>query len=161
MGRRLLELERQMFEQWHRWREGQISRQDLKICMQPIRQAIAITLQEVNDIGCTKLEKMPWASTVRTCRKILKVEPALWTFLDHPDVEPTNNTAERALRPAVIHRKLSFGVQSQSGALCQSRLLTVTTSLKQHGRDVMAFLVEAWEAYKNGLPSPSLLLQRD
>ena len=82
--------------------------------------------------------------------------------LDLPDVEPTNNAVERALRPAVIHRKLSFGVQPQSGALCQSRLLTVTTSLKQQGRDVMAFLVEAWEAYKNGLPSsPSLLLQRD
>ncbi|MBM5817428.1 MAG: IS66 family transposase, partial [Cyanobacteria bacterium K_Offshore_surface_m2_239] len=161
MGRRLLELERQMFEQWHHWREGKISRQDLKICMQPIRQAIAKTLQEVSDLGFSKREKTPWASTVRTCRKILKVEPALWTFLDHPDVEPTNNAAERALRPAVIHRKLSYGVQSQRGALCQGRLLTVTTTLKQQGRDAMAFLVEAWEAHKNGLPAPSLLPQRD
>jgi transposase len=109
MGRRLLELERQMFEQWHRWREGQISRQDLNISMLAIRQAIAIILQEVSDIGCTKREKTPWASTVRTCRKILKVESALWTFLDHPYLEPTNNAADRALRPAVIRRKLSFG----------------------------------------------------
>ena len=161
MGRRLLELERQMFQQWHRWREGQISRQDLKIVMQPIRQAIEATLKEVSNLGFAKREKTPWACTVRTCRKILMVEPALWTFLDHPDVEPTNNAAERALRPAVIHRKLSYGVQSQRGALCQSRLLTVTTSLKQQGRDVMAFLVEAWEAHKNGLPAPSLLPQRD
>jgi transposase len=74
--------------------------------------------------------------------------------LDLPDVEPTNNAAVdevfsvgvRALRPAVTHRKLSNGVQSQRGALYQSRLLTVTTTLKQQGRDVTAFLVEAWEA---------------
>jgi len=97
----------------------------------------------------------------RDSREILKVAPALWTFLERPDVEPTNNAAERALRPAVIHRKLSYGVQSQRGALCQSRLLTVTTSLKQQGRDVMAFLVDAWEAHKNGQPAPSLLPQRD
>jgi hypothetical protein len=161
MGRRRLKLERQMFQQWHRWREGQISRQDLKIVMQPIRQAIEATLKEVSNLGFAKREKTPWACTVRTCRKILMVEPALWTFLDNPDVEPTNNAAERALRPAVIHRKLSYVVQSQKGALCQSRLLTVTTSLKQQGRDMMAFLVEAWEAHNKGLPAPSLLPQRD
>ena len=66
-----------------------------------------------------------------------------------------------ALRPAVIHRKLSYGVQSQRGGLCQSRLLTVTTTLKQQGRDVLEFLVEAWEAHRDGQPSPSLLPQRD
>jgi transposase len=110
-----------MFQQWHRWREGQISRQDLKILMQPIRQAMEATLKEVSNLGLAKREKTPWACTVRSCRSILKVEPALWTFLDHPDVEPTNNAAVdevfsagvRALRPAVIHRKLSYAVQSQ------------------------------------------------
>jgi hypothetical protein len=62
----------------------------------------------------------------------------------------------------VIHRsKLRFGVQSQRRALCQSRLLTEKTTLKQQGRDVLAFLVEAWEARKKGLPAPSLLPQRD
>ena len=115
----------------------------------------------MSDLGFAKGEKTTWASTVRTCRQILKVAPALWTFLDNPEVEPTNNAAERALRPAVIHRKLSYGVQSQRGALCQSRLLTVTTTLKQQGRDVMAFLVEAWVAHKNEQPAPSLLPQRD
>ncbi len=161
MGQRLLGLEQQLFEQWHRWREGQISRQQLQAMTTPIRQAIETTLKEVSDLGFAKGETKPWASTVRTCRQILKVEPALWTFLDHPDVELTNNAAERALRPAVIHRKLSYGVQSQRGALCQSRLLTVTTTFKQQGRNVMAFLVEAWDAPKHGLPAPSLLPQRD
>ena len=161
IGQRLLELEQQLFHQWHRWRECQISRQELQTITTPIRQALETTLREVSDLGFAKGEKTPWASTVRTCRQILNVAPALWTFLNHPEVEPTNNAAERALRPAVIHRKLSYGVQSQRGGLCQSRLLTVTTSLKQQGRDVMAFLVEAWEAHKTGQPAPSLLPQRD
>ena len=161
VGQRLLELEHHLFQQWHRWREGQISRQELQTFTTPIRQALETLLQEVSELGFAKGEKTPWASTVRTCRQILKVAPALWTFLDIPDLEPTNNAAERALRPAVIHRKLSYGVQSQRDALCQSRLLTVTTTLKQQGRDVMAFLVEAWEAHRNGQPAPSLLPQHD
>ena len=116
----------------------------------------------MSDLGFARGEKTPWASTVRTCRQILKVAPAFWTFLEHPElVAPTNNAAERALRPAVIHRKLSYGVQSRQGGLCHSRLLTVTTTLKQQGRDVLEFLVEAWEAHRDGQPSPSLLPQRD
>jgi hypothetical protein len=113
-----LKLERQMFQQWHRWREGQISRQDLKIVMQPIRQAIEATLERGEQCGiCQEGE-----NAMGLHRAYLSQNPdggaALWTFLDHSDVEPTNNAAERALRPAVIHRKLSYGVQSQRGALC-------------------------------------------
>ncbi len=156
-----MELEQQLFHQWHRWRESQISRQELQAITTPIHQAIETTLKEVSDLGFIKGETTSWATTMRTCRQILKIAPDLWTFLDQPDVEPTNHAAERALRPALIHRKLSYGVQSQSGVLCQSRLLTVTTTLKQQRRDVMAFLVEAWETHNNGQPAPSLLPQRD
>jgi transposase len=157
VGRDLLELENQLFHQWHRWRDGEIDRQELQSLTAPIRQAFESKLQEASDLGFCKGEKTPWATTVRTCRQILNLAPALWTFLEHPEVEPTNNAAERALRPAVIHRKLSYGVQSRRGGLCQSRLLTVTTSLKQQGRDVLEFLVEAWNAHYHGLPAPSLM----
>lgn len=119
------------------------SRQHLQWLQGSAERCGETTLREVSDLGFTKREKTPWASTVHTCRKILKVEPAIWTVLDHPDLEPTNNAAEQALGPAVIHRKLCFGVQSQNGVICQSRRLTVTTRLKQQGREVMAFLVEA------------------
>ena len=57
-------------------------------------------------------------------------------FLDIERIGPTNNAAERALRQSVIQRKISPGVQSRQGAICRSRLLTVTTSLRQQGRDV-------------------------
>lgn len=59
---------------------------------------------------------------MRTCRQILGVSPALWTFLEVHGVQPINNAAEQALRQAVIHRKLSYGVQSARGGQCLTRL---------------------------------------
>ena len=77
-------------------------------------------------------------------------------------MEPTNNAAVdkvfsaevRALRPAVIHRKLSLGVKSQRAGLCHSHLLTVTTTLKQQSRDVLECLMKAWETHRYGKPAP-------
>ena len=124
---------------------------------QPIRLAIEQKLQRVVELGCQKGEQSPWGKTVRTCQQLLKHKQALWTFLEHPGIEPTNNAAERALRPAVIQRKISHGVQSAKGALCRSRLLTVTTTLRQQGRDVWDFLEQAWIAQHHGGVMPSLL----
>ena len=107
----------------------------------------------------TDAQKIPLAKTVRTCRQLLKVESALWTFVttegnQEPrrkrtgygtaafdrtytprggestldEIEPTNNAAERALRPAMLWRKNSFGSQSQQGSLFVSRMLTVVTT---------------------------------
>jgi type I restriction enzyme R subunit len=69
----------------------------------------------------------------------------------------TNNAAERALRQSVIQRKISHGVQSRQGAICRSRLLTVTTTLRQQVRDVWQFLEQAWIAHHRGGVMPSLL----
>jgi transposase/cell division protein FtsB len=49
-------------------------------------------------------------------RRLHKQQDHLFTFLDHPLVEATNNLAERQLRPAVIARKLSCGNKTQRGA---------------------------------------------
>jgi len=128
-----------------------------------IRLAFEATLQQVAELGIQRGERTPWASTVRTCQKLLKVADALWTFLEIQGIEPTNNAAERALRPAVIQRKVSElpsnsrGVQSANGAICRARLLTVTTTLRQQGRDVWQFLEQAWIAYHHGGVMPSLL----
>jgi hypothetical protein len=94
---------------------------------------------------------------VRTCHKLLKQKEALWTFLEIQGIEPTNNAAERALRQSVIQRKISHGVQSRQGAICRSRLLTVTTTLRQQGRDVWQFMEQAWVAHHRGGVMPSLL----
>jgi len=72
-------------------------------------------------------------------------------------VEPTNNVAERALRPAVLWRKGSFGADSEAGSQFAERLLTVVATCRQQGRRLLEFLVAAGEAALRGSPPPSLV----
>ena len=80
---------------------------------------------------------------MRTCRQLLKIEPALWLFVQIEDVEPTNNAAERAIRPAVIWRRTSFGSQSLAGSIFVSRMLTVVTTLRSQHWNVLEFMTSA------------------
>ncbi len=91
------------------------------------------------------------------CRELSKWWPALWTFARVEGMEPTNNVAERALRPAVLWRKGSFRSDSQAGSRFAERLLTVVASCRQQGRSVLEFLVAAGEAALRSSPPPSLL----
>jgi len=156
-GAQLLELQQQLFGHWHRYKDGTIDWPALQQSCQPIRLAFEATLQRVVELGYQRGERTPWAKTVRTCQQILQLADGLWTFLETRGIEPTNNAAERALRQSVIQRKISHGVQSRQGAICRSRLLTVTTSLRQQGRDVWQFLEQAWIAHHRGGVMPSLL----
>jgi transposase len=61
-------------------------------------------------------------------------------FLDDPRVPPTNNHAERCLRPLVILRKITFGHRSHSGATRMARLMTIQETAKRHGRRVLDVL---------------------
>jgi len=69
-------------------------------------------------------------------RNLLKAWPALWTFAKHAGVEPTNNHAERALRSAVIYRKLSLASQSETGELRTARLFSAHTTRRLQGRSL-------------------------
>jgi transposase len=89
-------------------------------------------------------------------RNLLKAWPALWTFARHPDVEPTNNHAERALRSAVIYRKLSLGSQSSEGEQRIGRLLSVHTTCRLQRRPLHAYLTNALAAHNRGHPVPLL-----
>ena len=73
-------------------------------------------------------------------------------------VEPTNNVSERALRPAVLWRKGSFGSDSEAGTRFAERLLTVVATCRQQGRRLLDFLVATNEAALRGSQPPSLLL---
>jgi transposase len=91
------------------------------------------------------------------CRQLMKWWPALWTFARVEGVEPTNNVAERALRPAVLWRKGSFGSDSQAGSHFAERLLTVVATCRQQGRRLLDYLVAAEAAALHGTAPPSLL----
>lgn len=160
IGDALLRRQRRLFRWWHRVRDGTLSRAHFIAQVSHLRKGFQATLTEAAALPIEPDEKSPLAKTVRTCRRLLKVEPALWTFVCIDGVDPTNNAAERALRPAVIWRKTSFGAQSQSGSQFVARLLTVTTSLKAQGRNILDFLTHACLAARTGKESPSLLPQK-
>jgi transposase len=81
----------------------------------------------------------------------------VWTFVRHPGVEPTDNTAERAIRPEVLWRKGSFGIQSAEGARFVEAMMKVVATLKQQHRHVLDYLTAACEAVLHGEPAPCLL----
>jgi len=89
-------------------------------------------------------------------RNLLKAWPALWTFAAHKGVEPTNNHAERALRSAVIYRKLSLGSQSEGGERRIERLLSAHTTCRLQDRSLFAYLTELLTAHARGDPVPTL-----
>ena len=100
-----------------------------------------------------------WAAGV--CRQVLKVRQALWTFVRHTGVEPTNNAAERAIRPGVLWRKGSFGTQSAEGSRFVEVMMTVVATLKQQQRNVLDYVTAACEAALRREPAPSLLPTAD
>ena len=149
LGEALLAQAHQMFTWWHRVREGTLQRSTFRAYMTPLRREIERLLEAGRRCGVPKTEGM--------CRDILKRRAALWTFVQVDGVEPTNNTAERAIRPGVLWRKGSFGTQSEAGSRFVESMLTVVTTLKQQQRNVLEYLTEACEAALRGDAAPSLL----
>jgi transposase len=92
----------------------------------------------------------------RFARNLLKIWPALWTFAKHPAIQPTNNHAERALRSAVIYRKLSLGSQSTDGERRIQRLLSAHTTCRLQRRSLHAYLIDLLSAHARGDPLPLL-----
>lgn len=157
LGQALLKQEKQLFELWYQVRDGTTSRQQFIIAVVPIRAQVKALLTEGASYPISAKEKTPLAKTVRTCQNLLNLEPALWLFVTHEGVEPTNNAAERAIRPAVLWRRTSFGTQSRAGSTFVSRMLTVVTTLHSQRRDVLNYLTQACRATRQGKPAPSLL----
>jgi transposase len=91
------------------------------------------------------------------CREIYKSRGSLWTFVQHEDVEPTNNHAERMVRQGVLWRKMSFGTQSERGARYVERVLTVCATCRLRSRSVIDFLREACSCHMQNRKAPSLI----
>jgi transposase len=153
IGDALLAQAHQMFTWWHRVREGTLARSTFRSYMTPLRREVERLLEAGSQCGVAKTEG--------TCREILKRREALWTFVQVEGVEPTNNTAERSIRPGVQWRKGSFGTQSEAGSRYVERMMTVVATLKQQKRHVLAYLVAAHEAALRGEIAPSLLPSSD
>jgi transposase len=87
---------------------------------------------------------------------LLKIWPALWTFVTVDGDEPTNNAAERSLRGPVIHRKLSHGTRTDDGERFIERALSASVTCRLQGRSLFAYLAELLGARARGQPLPAL-----
>ncbi len=149
IGAQLLTKAKQMFRWWHKVRDGTIKFTTFQRYMRPLRAEVEELLCAGVKCGCPEME--------RSCKRILKHVQWLWTFVDVQGVEPTNNAAERAVRPGVLWRRVSFGTHSATGSRFAERILTVAATCKQQGRNVVSYVTEACEARLHSLPAPSLL----
>ena len=148
-GNRLLSLSNELFHHWHRVRDGTLPWGPFQREMVRLRREVKASLLEGSRCPCAK--------TAATCFEILKVEEGLWAFARVKGVEPTNNAVERALRHAVIWRRISGGTDSVDGSRFVERMLTVVATCRQQGRDVLGYLTTCFEADGRGQALPSLL----
>jgi len=137
-----------LFHEWALFRGGG-SRRALQKELEPVRDAMRDWLEAGARSSSHK------AATL--CSNLLKLEPALWTFLYEKGVEPTNNHAERQARSGVLWRKISFGCHSQKGCRFVERILTVVQTLRLQHRPVLDFLYRSLLAYRNGKTPPRLV----
>ena len=143
----------QMFHWWHRVRDGTLKRSSFRNYMTSVRREVERLLEAGSTCGVPKTEGV--------CRDILKRRQALWTFVHLEGVEPTNNAAERAIRPGVLWRKGSFGPQSAQGSRFVEAMMTIVATLKHQHRNPLDYLTTACGAVLWGEAAPSLLPKDD
>lgn len=149
IGEWALREQTRMFALWDQFSGGELSRSEMQEQMVTVTARMGKLLKR----GSGSRDK----KVARFCRRLLKLWPALWNFLRMEGVEPTNNAAERPLRPVVLWRKGSFGSQSNAGCRFAERILTVVETCKKQGRNILEFLVETCSASLLGRSAPSLL----
>jgi len=140
---------RDVFRHWAAYRDGDISRAALQRRIAPVRRAVEGYLHR----GIASENK----SLVGMCHELYGHREWLWEFVRTEGVEPTNNAGERALRHAVIWRKLSFGTQSAQGSRFVETMLTLIETCRQQGRLAFEHLVQSVQAHLSGQIAPSLL----
>ena len=159
LGEALLAEEKKLFTYFNRVRDGTLARSTFRVYAGAIRQRITVLLEKGAAYQIKRSDKSERARTARTCRELLKVEAAMWLFVRREGVEPTNNRAERAIRPAVLWRRTSFGAQSAGGSEFVARMLTVVMTLRAQQRNVLEYMTQACQAARRNTIAPSLLPQ--
>lgn len=138
-----------LFSCWHAFKRVGLTREELWLATALIRGRIRQT--------CRHYQNSSDRSVRTRSRRLLDNWDHLFTFLRQEGVEPTNNVAERAIRPAVQWRKISFGNQSADGERFTERILTVTRTCQLQNKNPLTFLCELMTAGFKGQPLPSLV----
>lgn len=139
-----------LFSHWHAFKRGEIDRPTLQEWLAPVQDAVEAALRWGAASGVAKFTGL--------CKNLLDRWEALWTFTRVEGVEPTNNAAERAVRQGVLWRKVSLFTQSERGRTYVERLLTVKTTLRQQGGNLLEFVTESLRAARTGAAPPRVFV---
>jgi transposase len=151
-ARDALALHARLFRLWHRFRSGDLDRNQLIQKSIPLEKKF-FALAECH-LDCNDAEVHPLA------RVFFNHTERLFAFIRYAGVEPTNNISERALRAAVQWRKTSFGNRSANGEIATARLLTAAQTCILQQRNVLEFLAQTVRTHRAGAPVPLLLPQQ-
>jgi transposase len=153
-ARDMLRAVERLFGLWHRFRgeagvgERLLTRHEL------IQQSIPIQ-KKICRLAETYLDSED--REVRNFARAIYVHwEKLFVFLEHENVEPTNNVSERAMRLFVLIRKITYGNRSAKGEIALARLLTVTQTCKLQHRPLLSYLLAAIHCHRRSQPAPSL-----
>ena len=138
LGHDLMRETRELFRLWARYRDGTLTRPGWRRLMRPVREQVDALLLRGACSGNARLTGM--------CDELWNHRVWLWTFVEIDGVQPTNNASERALRHAVIWRKLSFGTQSPRGSRFVETILTIIETCRQQSLRVFHYLTNALQA---------------
>lgn len=108
IGEGLVEHAVQVFIDWQRYQAGELKPSTFKHYTRTLRKNVKSLLEQGANYQKDKGEKSLRAQTASTCRSLLKVEPCLWSFA-RKEIEPSNNSAERAIIAFVTYRKVCYG----------------------------------------------------
>jgi transposase len=142
LGESLLLLTNVHMSAWHDFRDGKKTRAQLQSFVRNLEPTFMAHLQRGADMDIRGISG--------ACKNLIEHQAAFFTYAFVEGVEPTNNHAERELRRFVLWRKRSFGSQSERGDRFAERIMTVAHTLRKHGRNVYAFLVDACRAFIRG-----------
>jgi transposase len=135
IGAALVRQTRKLFRQHARYRDGTITYAELKLSLSGVREEVEALL--LRGLKCDHRK------TSGMCQELCFNRARLWTFLEHECVEPTNNHSERALRSAVIWRKLSFGTQSETASRFVETLLTILETCRRQNKNAIEYITHA------------------
>lgn len=150
IGKELLVEEKSLFHHWYRFKQEKITRDELIRICEPIRRRVGECLEKGTYTD-------PTLRTVRMCENLLKHFDALWTFLSVEGVEPTNNHAERCLRPWVIWRKKYFGTRSTYGSEYVGRSASLIMTSKLQNKNPFEYLTHAIHNHFSYMHAPPIV----
>jgi transposase len=149
VGKSLQKISDDLFSIWHAYKDGRIQWVTMQRRMADVEMRTGAVLAQ--GARC----RDPAAR--RLCKSLSKIEISLFVFARIEGVEPTNNTGERGIRPAVQWRKICFGTQSVGGSRFVERMLTVVGTCRVQDRPLLPYLRQVLMAADSGGDIPSLV----